>query len=218
MHGTHFSSTSAILARQRKKLTHWLCHMESSVADNPIENGQTRDSQGESGRSGKQNGKKFTGILLCLFTAISSAKGRNLLEKQPKWRECGVIKDWIVMLETSLEWEAWPNGDKMMKSDVHKAKTKHRHIVHLMRKVAARTSRMGLKLMKFHGILHMADVILNFGVPLEHDTGVNKSHHVPTKKASLLTQRDVNKIEEQTAERMLEMEVLALVKLKIERQ
>jgi len=61
----------------------------------------------------------------------------------------------------------------------------------------------------------MADAILNFGVPLEYDTGVNESHHVPTKKASLLTQRDVNKIEEQTAERMLKMEVLALAKLEI---
>jgi len=50
---------------------------------------------------------------------------------------------------------------------------------------------------------------------LAPDTGVNESHHVPAKKASLLTQRDANKIEEQTAERMLEMEVLALVKLKI---
>jgi len=74
---------------------------------------------------------------------------------------------------------------------------------------------MGLKLMKFHGILHMADAILDFGVPLEHDAGVNERHHIPTKKASLLTQRDMNNIEEQTAERMLEMEVLALAKLEI---
>jgi len=102
-----------------------------------------------------------------------------------------------------------------MKSDVHKAKTKHRRIMYLMRKVAARTSGMGLKFMKFHGILDMADAILNLGVALEYDIGVNESHHVPTKKASLLTQRDMNKIEKQTAERMLEMEVLALAKLEI---
>ena len=69
--------------------------------------------------------------------------------------------------------------------------------------------------MKFHGILHVADSILNFGVPLEFDTGCNESHHIPTKKASQLTQRDLNKVEEQTAERMLEMEVLALAKLEI---
>jgi len=120
-----------------------------------------------------------------------------------------------MLLETLLEWEAWLNSDKMMKADVHKAKTKHRHVMCLMRKVAAQTSGMGLKLMKFHGILHVADAIFNFGVPLEHDTGVNESHHVPTKKAPILTQRDVNKIEEQTAERMSEMEVLALAKLEI---
>ena len=74
---------------------------------------------------------------------------------------------------------------------------------------------MGLKLMKFHGILHMADAILNFGVPLEYDTGCNESHHIPTKKASQLTQKDLNKVEEQTAERLLEMEVLALAQAEI---
>ena len=166
-------------------------------------------------RAGKQNGKKYTGILLCLLTAISSNKGRKLLEKRPKWRELGVIEDWIMLLETLLEWEAWLNSPKMMKADVLKAKTKHKYIMYLIRKVAARTSGMGLKLMKFHGILHMADSILNFGVPLEFDTGCNESHHIPTKKASQLTQRDLNKVEEQTAERMLEMEVLALAKLEI---
>jgi len=31
-----------------------------------------------------------------------------------------MIKDWIMLLETLLEWEAWPNGHKMMKCDVPK--------------------------------------------------------------------------------------------------
>jgi len=31
-----------------------------------------------------------------------------------------MIKDWIMLLETLLEWEAWPNGPKMMKCDVPK--------------------------------------------------------------------------------------------------
>jgi len=43
--------------------------------------------------------------------------------------------------------------------------------MYLMRKVAVRQKGMGLKIMKFHGILHMADAILNFGVPLEYNTG-----------------------------------------------
>jgi hypothetical protein len=120
-----------------------------------------------------------------------------------------------MLLETLLQWEAWLNSPKMMKSDVHRAKTKHRYIMYLMRKVAARVKGMGLKMMKFHGILHLAEAIQNFGVPLEYDTGCNESHHIDTKKASQLTQRDLTKVEEQTAERMLEMEVLALAQSEI---
>jgi len=167
-------------------------------------------------RAGKVNGKKYTGILLCLLSAITSGKGRKILESRPKWRQHGIIDDWIMLLETLLEWEAWLNSPKMLKSDVQRAKTKHRYIIYLMRKVALRKTGMGLKLMKIHGILHMADAILNFGVPLEYDTGCNESHHIGTKKASQLTQKDLTKVEEQTAERMLEMEVLTLAQAEID--
>jgi len=140
-------------------------------------------------RAGKKNGKKCTGIVLCLLTAVCSGKGGKLLETRPKWRETGIIKDWILLLETSLEWEAWLNSDKMMKSDIQKAKAKHRHIMHLMRNVAVRQTGMGLKWVKFNGVLHMADAVLNFSVPLEHDTQCNESHHIPAEKASMLTQQ-----------------------------
>ena len=40
----------------------------------------------------------------------------------------------------------------------------------------------------------MADAILNFGVPLEYDTGDNESHHIPTKHAAQLTQKDLAKV------------------------
>lgn len=122
-------------------------------------------------RAGKLNGKKYIGVLLCLLSAIRCNDGRKILEKRPKWRELGVVDDWIMLLETLLEWQGWLNSPKMMKSDVQRAKTKHRYIMYLVRKVADRKKGMGLKLMKFHGILHMAEAILNFGVPLEYDTG-----------------------------------------------
>ena len=48
---------------------------------------------------------------------------------------------------------------------------------------------MKLKLTKFHGVVHMADDILNFGVPLEVDTGTNESGHTPMKTAARLTQK-----------------------------
>lgn len=120
-----------------------------------------------------------------------------------------------MLLETMLQWSAWLNSNEMKKSDVERSKKKHRCIMHLVRKVAIRVQGMGLKLMKFHAILRMSKDIMNFGVPLEHDTGCNESHHIDTKKASQLTQRDLNKVEEQTAERLLEMEVLALTQAEI---
>ena len=166
-------------------------------------------------RAGKLNGKKYTGVLLCLLSAIRCDDGRKILEKRPKWRELGVVDDWIMLLETLLEWQGWLNSAKMMKSDVQRSKLKHRYIMYLVRKVANRKEGMGLKLVKFHGIKHMHEAILNNGVPLEYDTGCNESHHIDTKKASQLTQKDLAKVEEQTAERMLEMEVLALAQAEI---
>ena len=61
--------------------------------------------------------------------------------------------------------------------------------MYLFRKVGNRATGMGLKVSKFHSIVHMADDILNFGVPMEFDTGANKSGHKATKKAAKLTQR-----------------------------
>jgi hypothetical protein len=63
---------------------------------------------------------------------------------------------------------------------------------------------MGLKLMKFHVVTHMADDILNFGVPLGVDTGSNESHHKPTKTAAKQTQKNKKKFDQQTATRCQE--------------
>jgi hypothetical protein len=52
-----------------------------------------------------------------------------------------------------------------------------------------RTTGMGMKLMKFHAILHMLLAIYLFGVPAEQDTGANKSHHKLTKIAARLNKK-----------------------------
>ena len=45
---------------------------------------------------------------------------------------------------------------------------------------------MGLKIMKFHAILHLLQDMLLFGTPSEMDTGSNESHHKPSKYAAKL--------------------------------
>ena len=62
----------------------------------------------------------------------------------------------------------------------------------------------------------IADDILNFGVPMEVDTGANKSGHKPAKKAAMLAQRIEEKFNYQTAQRLQEMHVLELALAEIE--
>ena len=62
--------------------------------------------------------------------------------------------------------------------------------MHLIKKIGKRTEGMGLKVSKFQAISHMADDILQYGVPMEYDTGSNKSGHKATKVAARLTQKN----------------------------
>ena len=168
-------------------------------------------------RRSKMNGKRFTGVLVCLLAAICSEQGQQVLRKSnKKWRVPGKIEDWIMMLETLLQWEAWLKSERMETFDVLRAKKKHRYVMFLVRKVAKRTKGNGLKIPKFHGILHMADEILNFGVPLEFDTGDNESHHIPAKVAARLTQKIKENFESSTCKRLIEKEVLDLAQMELE--
>jgi len=90
----------------------------------------------------------------------------------------------------------WLKSDKMATSDVFRAKKKHRYLMCLIRKVAGRKKGNGLKIPKFHGVLHMVDEILYFGVPLEFDTGDHESHHILAKVAAWLTQKIKENFEE----------------------
>jgi len=168
-------------------------------------------------RRGKMNGKRFTGVLVCLYAAICSEQGQQLLRKShKKWREPGKIEDWIMLLETMLQWEAWLKSETMALFDVLRAKKKHRYVMFLMRKVASRTTGNGLKIPKFHAILHFADEIINFGVPLEFDTGDNEAHHIPAKVAARLTQKIKHNFEESTCRRLIEKDVLDLAHLEMQ--
>ena len=168
-------------------------------------------------RRGKMNGKRFTGVLVCLYAAICSEQGQKLLrQSSKKWRVAGKIEDWIMLLETLLQWEAWLKSETLSVFDVHRAKKKHRYVMYLIRKTAKRTKGNGLKIPKFHTILHMADEILNFGVPLEFDTGDNESHHIPAKVAARLTQKIKDNFEESTCRRLIEKEVLDLARMEMQ--
>jgi hypothetical protein len=104
----------------------------------------------------------------------------------------------------------------MEKKHVKKARNAHRYIMYLMKKVAKRTQGMQLKIIKFHGVVHLAEDILNFGVPMEVDTGANESGHKPTKVAALLTQKNEETFDRQTAIRLEEIHLLDMAKAEFE--
>jgi hypothetical protein len=167
-------------------------------------------------RRGKLMAKEYTGVLLVLAAVLRSSHGRKLLTDETnksnngQFTGKGLLQDWIMLIETLLQWETWLKSDRMEKSDVEKAEYKHRYIMFLIKKIGKRAKGMGLKTTKFHAIMHMAEDILNFGVPNNFDTGANESGHKPTKTAAKLTQQQFETFEEQTNTRLTEVHCLDL--------
>jgi hypothetical protein len=65
---------------------------------------------------------------------------------------------------------------------VIQAEKKYLFIMYLLQKTANQQAGMGLKLTKFHAIVHMATDILHFCLPMCFDTGSYEAGHKPMKK------------------------------------
>jgi hypothetical protein len=101
----------------------------------------------------------------------------------------------------------------MQKKHVKRLGRKHKYLMYIIRNVAKRTTGMGLKLMKFHAVLHLLQDMLLYGTPSEFDTGSNESHHKPSKYAAKLTQRNESTFNYQTALRLLEFLIIEFTKV-----
>jgi hypothetical protein len=69
---------------------------------------------------------------------------------------------------------------------------------------------MGLKVVKFHTITHMADDIINFGVPKTFNTESDESAHKPAKVTAKVTQKQKDTFNLQVAKRLTEVHALEL--------
>ena len=88
-----------------------------------------------------------------------------------------------MLLERLMQWEMWLESATLRTNHVSRAKTKHRYLMFLIRKIGNRMAGMGLKIVKFHAIVHMAQDILDYGVPMEFDAGANESGHKAEKSS-----------------------------------
>jgi len=169
-------------------------------------------------QKGKLMGKEYTGVLLIIAAILASTKGSSLLtarKKSSTFHTNDGLGDWSMLVETLLMWEEWLKSDVMLKKDVHRSKQKHRYIMYLIRQVGNRRKGMGLKIMKFHGILHMSDDIENFGVPSNFDVEADEGNHKPTKTASLNTRKIKETFDLETSKRMSELHLLDLANQEI---
>ena len=157
--------------------------------------------------------KEYSGVLLLIATLLRSAEGRQILSscRKKNFNDDWLIADWSLLVETLLQWEAFLKQPEMPKNLVKKfLDKKHRFIMYLIKKVARRSKGMGLKILKFHAIVHMVNDILLFGVPMNYDTGSNESHHKETKVAAKMTQKDLANFEKSTAFRLWEFHIIRL--------
>jgi hypothetical protein len=161
---------------------------------------------------GKLMAKEYSGVVLVIAAILQCKTGRDLLlsARRNGFRANGQISDWVLLVETLLQWESYLNLPQMEKKHLHRLKKKHRFLLFLLKKVGARREGMGFKVVKFHAVLHLAYDILMFGVPMNVDTGSNESHHKTTKLAAKLTQKDVSTFEKQTSDRLDDFHVLNL--------
>ena len=167
-------------------------------------------------QKGKLMAKEYVGVLLVMLVCLHSTKGQEILQKRKGiFKEMGVTQDWILLVETLLEWGVWLQEPQMDVSLVKRCERKHRYIMYLFFIVARRSKGMGLKLMKFHAITHLADDIRSFGVPEVVNTSSNESHHKPTKAAAKVTQRQMKTFECQTAVRLHEFLALQFALLEV---
>lgn len=169
-------------------------------------------------KAGKLMGKEYRGVLLIMLALLRATGSREILKKTYKKRfaEDSHLDDWILLIELLLEWEAYLNLEEMLVWHVKRLEQKHKYIMYLYREIAQREGSVGLKLMKFHGILHMANDMIQNGVAAEFDSSCNEQHHKSGKYAAKLTQMAATTFNSQTATRMTEFQMLDLAIAEIE--
>ena len=168
-------------------------------------------------QKGKLMAKEYSGVLLILAAILRSTRGRKLLiaKKGSSFAEDDGVDDWLMLVETLLMWEMWLKSDEMKRKHVFRSRKKHLYIMYLIRKVGNRKKGMGLKIVKYHAIMHMTQDILNFGVPMNFDTGADESGHKPAKTAAKLTQKRKDTFDQQVSQRLTEVQVLDLAMAEI---
>lgn len=180
---------------------------------------RTRFSKGV--KKGKLMAHEMSGVILVMLAAISTKKGQQILlntstgKAKANFATEGHVQDWSMLMETTLQFEAWMKQPEIRVYDIRRLKTKVREYMAMQKHIGRRKEGMQFKTFNFHASLHVAQDMLDFGVPANMDTMSNEMHHKPTKTAALRTQRRMKTFDLQCGTQVHNMEVVEMAMAEI---
>lgn len=168
-------------------------------------------------KQGKLMAHEMQGVMLVLLTCLRTTAGREYLLNQTVGKSKGnfgtetKIKDWIMLIETMMEWETW-----LSKTDGHsvyyikRMRTKVRELMEMEKSIAQRQKGMKYRTFNFHVGKHVADDMLDHGSPKIANSQSDEMRHKTSKTAALQTQKIPDKFDYQVASRLHEQLCLDL--------
>lgn len=159
---------------------------------------------------------EMTGVMLVLTAVLCSTRGRTALLNETHGQQSSFfsteqdVTNWIMLLETQIQFEAWLKSPSMRVDTVIRMRTKVRELMYLTKNVGKRERGMGFKTNNFHATKHVPDDILLFGPAHVVNTRSNEMHHKPDKNSAKMTQKRPGSFDVQCAERVDDRRVIEM--------
>ena len=155
--------------------------------------------------------EEMPGCLLVMLFTFHTSRYREIFSSRSKFTdEMGLgniahITDWITLITSLLQWHAWLKQDTIAKALVNKSRLATKWLMRQFKFIAPRPTGMKNNTIKFHLVLHLADDILDHGVPENFNSSFAESAHITlAKDTSRNTQKRVNSFTLQSANRYVE--------------
>lgn len=146
-------------------------------------------------KKGKVMAHEMSGILLVLSATLRSAKGRTTIlteargDQKKYFKEDKDIRNWIMFLETQLQFGAWLKMPSQKVENIERCKTKIREYMNMSKRVSQRQVGMGFNTMCHHGSKHAPQQWIHFGVSENVNTWSDEAGHKPDKKSAMRTNK-----------------------------
>jgi len=155
-------------------------------------------------------GHEIRGCLLVMLFSMCTTRYYEIFSLPAHQKECGVgnpnhVNDWKMLLVSLLQWYEWLKQPILNKTMVKRSVKATSWLMRRMKKVAPRKSGMKHNTIKTHLVLHIAEDILDFGVPQNVNSAAAESAHIQLAKVtSKNTQKRPHSFTFQASNRFIE--------------